>query len=278
VKNHKSPRVVATVIATIALSILSSLPALAVNKVAYDEVPATAQNAGATVTLVFRLDEPIICADTCTALTLQFASSDTATAFVSQNNLSWNANQWSESRTVQVSIGQSLTYDSPSLVRFQGRVQSNSEYYRNYQVTFTLAINTPIKPISIPDPKQLSLITEKPVGPLSDTATTILQFRGKFVEDIKAIHFNGVALSTDSWSQSDTLITLNAPKSSDNRASIQIYNGAVPVLFDGFFDVLRSKNSEVISKRVKVICKGKRISRTVYGVAPACPVGFTLSK
>lgn len=267
-----------TAVVTLFLSILAAIPASAVGKVSYDSLPASAANAGETFTVVFRLDEPIICADTCTSLTLQLASSETVTASVSQNNLSWNANQWSETRTITVTVGQSLTYNSSSSVRFQGRVQSNSEYYRNYQVTFNVSINAPIKPISIPDPKQLSSITEKPIAVLSDSATTIVKFNGKFVEQIKAIHLNGSALPTEAWTQSDSLITLRAPKVSSSSASIQIYNGSAPVLFDGSFDVLKSANIIVDSKRVKILCKGKKISRSIYGIAPSCPVGYTLIK
>lgn len=278
VKIRRSPLIVATAVATLFLSILAALPASAVGKVSYDEVPSAAQNAGTTFTVVFRLDEPIICSDTCTALTLQLASSETATASVSQNNLSWNANQWSETRTITVTVGQSLTYNSASSVRFQGRVQSNSEYYRNYQVTFNVSINTPIKPISIPDPKQLSSITEKPVAVLSDSTTTIVKFNGKFVEQVRAIHLNGSALPTEAWTQSDSLITLRAPKVLSSTASIQIYNGSVPILFDGTFDVIKSPSMIIDSKRVKILCKGKKISRSIYGIAPSCPVGYTLIK
>ena len=278
VKIQRSPRIVAIAIAALSLSILGALPASAVDKLSYDEVPSSAQNAGATFTVVFRLDEPIICSDTCTALTLQLASSETATAFVSQNNLSWNADQWNETRTIIVSVGQSLTYNSSSSIRFQGRVQSNSEYYRNFQVTFNVAINAPIKPISIPDPKQLSVINEKPVSALSDTATTILNFKGKFIEQVKAIHFNGTALPAEAWTQSDSLIAVKAPKSSSSKVSIQIYNGSAPILFDGTFDVMRSTNVIIDSKRVKILCKGKKISRSIYGNAPTCPVGYTLVK
>lgn len=277
-KNLKSPNFIKIIILATALSTLTSIPAFAVNKVSYDAIPTSALNAGETVTVVFRLDEPIICPDTCTALTLQLASSDTATAYISQNNLTWNSIQWSETRTIQISVGQSLTYGSSSSVRFQGKVQSNAEYYRNYQVTLTLSINTPVKPLSIPDPKQRSMITERPNGRLSDSSTTVLQFKGSFVEEIRAIHFNGLPLQKDKWSFSDTLITIEVPSSSSERASIQIYNGAVPVLFDDYFEVLKTKSNATSFKRVRILCKGKRFSRTIYGIAPTCPVGFTLSK
>jgi hypothetical protein len=254
------------------------MTASASGKISWVDLPSSAQNTGATFTVVFALDEPIICADTCTALTLQLASSETSTAFVSQNNLSWNSDQWSETRTITITVGQSLTYNSSSTVRFQGRVQSNSEYYRNFQVAFNVAINAPVKPISIPDPKQLSVVTEKPVGPLSDSTTTVLLFKGKFVEQIKSIYLNGQPLSTESWTQTDSVITLRAPKSSSSKASIQIYNGSAPVLFDGAFDVVSTKSSSADSKRVKILCKGKKISRSIYGVSPSCPVGYSLVK
>ncbi len=277
-KRNKTQFISVVTLVTILLSTVSALPASAVNRVSYVGVPSTAQNAGESFTAIFQLDEPIICADTYTALTIQLASSDTSTAFISQNNLTWNANQWAETRTITVNVSQSLTYDSSSSVRFRGTVQSNSEYYRNYQVTLTVAINAPIKPISIPDPKQLSMITEKPANMLSDTATTIVNFKGKFVEDVKSIYVNGLRLPTEAWTQSDTLISLKVPPTSRDNASIQIYNGAIPILFDGTLEVLRSKTNVEELKRSKIRCKGKKVSRTIYGLAPTCPIGFSLVK
>ena len=277
--NTRKTLIAATVfISTLIASVAGSTSAYAVERVSFAPVPTSAQAAGTQITLVVTLDEPIICPETCTLTTVRFSSSDTATASISQSELSWTASQWMETRTITVTVAQSLTYDSSSTVRFRGLVHSLSEYYRNFASSFTINVAVPVKPQSIPDPKQKSVINEYTTGPLSDASTTTLNFKGKFIEPITSIHLNGKALSADFWTQSENFLVVRVPKTSGKSASLQIYNGSVPVLFDKVLEVSQSKMSIENTHRVKIVCKGKKVSRTIYGISPVCPPGYSLIK
>jgi hypothetical protein len=83
---------------------------------------------------------------------------------------------------------------------------------------------------SIPDPVQKSTILQFELKVTDSGTARIVTILGTFTESIKSIHVNGKVISPDSWSQAPTRLSIKFPLGTVGQYSIQIFNGAVPVL------------------------------------------------
>ena len=96
--------------------------------------------------------------------------------------------------------------------------------------TVTVANATPPPAPPIPDPKQLSKVMGiSPESAVPGKATPVV-ISGTFIEKIVNVTINGIALSTGSWKQTSTSVSLSIPKGSPGKYSIALYNGSAPLL------------------------------------------------
>ncbi len=149
--------------------------------------------------------------------------------------------------------------------------------FRNGNLLFlTLPVETSIP---VPDPVQKSTITSMTptIGPAGSATRVVIA--GNFLEKVVAIHINGVALSTESWIQETTTVTITIPGSIAGTYSIQLYNGSAPVLKEQSFTFTPLPPKPVVSKKVTFIkcVKPPRSTRIARGINPVCPAGFTKS-
>ena len=85
-------------------------------------------------------------------------------------------------------------------------------------------------PYVIPDPVQQSkIISITPSAALHGTATRVV-VSGSFVETISNVAFAGKILSVGSWTQTPTTVTFTVPGLEAGNYSVELYNGAVPLL------------------------------------------------
>jgi len=135
-----------------------------------------------------------------------------------------------------------------------------------------------VKQVPIPDPKQKSTISSmSPISAKANTATPVV-ITGSFVEDVKAIQVNGVAILLDSWKQTPTTLSFTVPAKSGGTYSIQVFNGSAPVLGDLSFTVEAAAIVSTVKKKVTYIrCVKGLSSRISYGFAPICPKGYAKS-
>lgn len=153
-----------------------------------------------------------------------------------------------------------------------------SDYNIQRQAIFHLTFQSAAS-VSIPDPVQQSKIVgispEKVVAIDSVTVVT----KGTFVEDVRSIQVNGVALSVGSWKQTATTLTFTVTPSFSGVYSIQIYNGSAPVLAAQTLSVSAAPGapkpaSLTRSRYIYLRCTTASKKRIVYGTNPSCPVGY----
>lgn len=116
-------------------------------------------------------------------------------------------------------------------------------------------------------------------GTCTGDSTTVVA-TGTFMEDVRAIQVNGVALSLGSWKQTATTLTFAVTPSIAGVYSIQIFNGSAPVLAPQTLTVSAAPTAPkpVSLKRSRYIylhCVNGPKKRIVYGTNPACPVGYS---
>jgi hypothetical protein len=137
-------------------------------------------------------------------------------------------------------------------------------------------------PTPVPDPVQQSKITALSVSTAIAGSSTPVVISGSFVESIRSIHINGVALASGSWTQTPTTVSFTMPGKSTGTYQIQFFNGSAPVLAVQTFTF--TSPSVVVAPTPAPTTKPKVIyircvkpgkgTRIAYGVNPVCPVGY----
>ena len=104
--------------------------------------------AGASVQVQLQLETPIICpqqAQTCNVV-LNLVVSDPSRVGLDTNTVTWNYNEWSQTRIVTVSAIDSPTYSDGQTVTISAVAVSNAVYYSGYEVSMSAIIPTPPAP------------------------------------------------------------------------------------------------------------------------------------
>ena len=136
--------------------------------------------------------------------------------------------------------------------------------------------------VPVPDPLQQSKITALSVSTAIAGSSTPVVISGSFVETIKSIHINGVALASGSWTQTPTTVSFTMPGKSTGTYQIQLFNGSAPVLalqtftFTSPSVVVAPTSTPTAKPKVTYIrcVKPGKGTRIAYGVNPVCPVGY----
>ena len=125
-------------------------------------------------------------------------------------------------------------------------------------------------------PQKSSITSVLPTSIPSGSATSVL-VSGNFVETVVGIRVNGVLLPSGSWKQTDSGLTITLPALAAGRASIQIFNGSVPVLSAPSIVVSAAPTPATISKpRAREIqcSKAGKGDRVIFAIDPVCPDGY----
>ena len=103
-----------------------------------------------TATVTGQLDAPIICPPPSTTTTttapvscnvvVDFSVNVPAGISLSQNVLTWNFNEWSQSRSLVATLIDASQFTSGQVVTISGVVTSSAEYYANFVPSFTLVV------------------------------------------------------------------------------------------------------------------------------------------
>ena len=171
--------------------------------------------------------------------------------------------------------------DLPNRTYFNGQVCGDTDSFSPFAAAEPVAIV--VVPAEFPATAQQSKIATLASTPVTAGSGVSIVINGSFPEKISAIDLNGVALSTDSWVQAANAITITLAKISTGEKRIQIYNGSLPLLKEYVVTVsaptktaapatVGSGKSRV--KYIQCIKKGKGV-RTVYGLNPKCPDGYS---
>ena len=235
-----------------------------------------------------RLDAPIICpggSDPCD-VEVTITSSIPGDLSISPQTLIWNANQWSQVRTFSI-FAQPGGFNAASenvSVTFQPAV-SASVYYSGFVALLTPAIftiNNPNyqAPVSqVPDPIQKSTVMS--YSPETETATlpTVIKVLGSFDRSVSNISVDGALLSRNAWQQSANSLSISLPAVVLGPNSIQIFNGAVPLLqslvITGISPVHAQPVSQSSEKMRYLRCIKADHLRIAFGISPTCPKGYT---
>ena len=134
----------------------------------------------------------------------------------------------------------------------------------------------------IPDPVQQSTITSLSAFSAIAGIPTPVEITGSFVEKIRAIQINGIALPAGSWTQSATSVSFTMPGKSAGTYQIQLFNGSAPVLkvqnFTFTAPIVVVAPTPVPTAKPKVTyircAKPGHGTRVAYGVNPTCPAGY----
>jgi len=134
----------------------------------------------------------------------------------------------------------------------------------------------------VPDPVQQSKITALSVATAIAGTPTPVEITGSFVEKIRAIQINGVALSAGSWTQTASSVAFTMPATAAGSYQIQLFNGSAPVLkvqnftFTAPLVVVAPTPVPTAKPKVTYIrCpKPGHGTRVAYGVNPTCPAGY----
>lgn len=137
-------------------------------------------------------------------------------------------------------------------------------------------------PAPVPDPVQQSKITALSVSTAIAGTSTPVAVSGSFVEKISAIHINGVALASGTWTQTASSVAFTMPGKSAGTYQIQIYNGSAPVMkvqnftFTAPIVVVAPTPAPSVKQKVTYIrcAKPGRGTRVAYGINPTCPEGY----
>jgi len=100
---------------------------------------------GGNTDVTISLEQPLICADpgNC-SVTIDFASSVPAGVTVTPSSVTWTSSEWSQTRTVNVSIAEDANELFGQTISLGGPVASGSEYYNGYQAAFDVAVLAPV--------------------------------------------------------------------------------------------------------------------------------------
>lgn len=134
----------------------------------------------------------------------------------------------------------------------------------------------------VPDPVQQSKITALSVSTAIAGTPTPVEITGSFVEKIRAIQVNGVALPAGSWSQTASSVAFTMPAKAAGTYQIQLFNGSAPVLkaqnftFTAPIVVVAPTPTPTAKPKVTYIrcAKPGHGTRIAYGVNPTCPTGY----
>ena len=137
-------------------------------------------------------------------------------------------------------------------------------------------------PVPVPDPVQQSKITALSVATAIAGTPTPVEITGSFVEKIRAIQINGVALAAGSWTQSASSVAFTMPAKAAGTYQIQLFNGSAPVLkvqnftFTTPIVVVAPTPTPTAKPKVTYIrcAKPGHGTRVAYGVNPTCPAGY----
>ena len=137
-------------------------------------------------------------------------------------------------------------------------------------------------PVPVPDPVQQSKITALSVTTAIAGTATPVEITGSFVEKIRAIQINGVALAAGSWTQTASSVAFTMPGKSAGTYQIQLFNGSAPVLkvqnftFTAPIVVVAPTPTPTAKPKVTYIrcAKPGHGTRVAYGVNPTCPAGY----
>lgn len=120
-------------------------------KINSSPTPLTALAAGGSRTLTFTLDEPIICpiTDSTCFVRLTFANSGSAFSTLSSNVVEWAYSDWTQTRTMTLTVNSNLSYTDSSNIRLTATALSNAEYYSRFSVTINQPVTLPLSPEQI---------------------------------------------------------------------------------------------------------------------------------
>jgi hypothetical protein len=140
--------------------------------------------------------------------------------------------------------------------------------------------NSPPVQISVPDPVQQSVVGSVTPTVLNANSSAIIKVEGNFIEKVKNIAVNGANLTSGSWTQTSTSLTMSVATTDAPVLSVVIYNGAAPVLRLPVLSVAptASAAANVVSikqRKSYIFCKSPgSATRTIRGVDPVCPAGY----
>ena len=149
---------------------------------------------------------------------------------------------------------------------------------------FAAAAPAPVALVAapVPDPVQQSKITALSVSTAIAGTPTPVEITGSFVEKIRAIQINGVALPAGSWTQTASSVAFTMPGKSAGTYQIQLFNGSAPVLkvqnftFTAPIVAVAPTPAPTAKPKVTYIrcAKPGPGTRVAYGVNPTCPAGY----
>ena len=156
---------------------------------------------------------------------------------------------------------------------------------------------------------QISRIESVELG--CDATASPIVLKGSFPDKVVNIELNGKMLDAKQWVQTSTTLTITPPEGTAGEVTIQIYNGAAPLLkLQKIYYVAACtppaptptvtptpvatpvatptpsptptpKPATIVVKKpvIKIIvCIKGRVAKTVKGTNPKCPKGYTLKK
>lgn len=99
---------------------------------------------GETATVEVTLDEPIICIEALEcSVTLDLSDSVPQGMTVSPASISWTGVEWSQPRTITVTVAEDANELFAQTITLGGIVTSASEYYQGYQAAFDVNVLAP---------------------------------------------------------------------------------------------------------------------------------------
>lgn len=163
--------------------IFSSQVVLAESSFAYkiDRTPGTlsALSSGSSRTFTFTLDAPIICAGSLTcSVTLNFSNSNPSVATLDSSSITWSSTEWTQARSITLSISSNLAYSDSASVLLTSRAASNSEYYSNFLISINQPLTLP------PSPAQIAVAEAAAAAAAAIEAARIRQLE---IENFRAI-------------------------------------------------------------------------------------------
>lgn len=114
-------------------------------KVSTSPSPLTILSQGESREIIFRLDQPMICSDTSTPckLTLELANSAPGAVSLDTTTITWEASEWSQVRSLNITVAQRLTDSDSTTVQISSVAQSNSVYYSGFRWSMSQPIASP---------------------------------------------------------------------------------------------------------------------------------------
>lgn len=130
------------------IAAISALPLPSAANAATGKVRFAISNAeialGETATVEVTLDEPIICIEALEcSVTLDLSDSVPQGMTVSPASISWNGVEWSQTRTLTVTVAEDANALFAQTITLGGIVTSASEYYQGYQAAFDVNVLAP---------------------------------------------------------------------------------------------------------------------------------------